>query len=181
MYLPVSYTHLDVYKRQQEEYAEVEKGHRHISHLYGLYPGREISEDTPELWKGAKKTLEYRLKHGGGHTGWSRAWIQCFYAKLKEAEKLDEQLRLFFSCSVAENLWDRHPPFQIDGNFGMAAAVLQALAERRGDIVEILRAVPQSWKTGNVRGQRLRGRLCLDYSWENGRLKSLYVLSLIHI
>ena len=161
----------------QEEYAEVEKGHRHISHLYGLYPGREISEDTPELWKGAKKTLEYRLKHGGGHTGWSRAWIQCFYAKLKEAEKLDEQLRLFFSCSVAENLWDRHPPFQIDGNFGMAAAVLQALAERRGDTVEILRAVPQSWKTGNVRGQRLMGRLCLDYSWENGRLKSLYVHS----
>lgn len=161
----------------QEEYEEAEPGHRHIAHLYGLYPGREICEDAPELWEGAKKTLEYRLQNGGGHTGWSRAWIQCFYARLGEAEKLDEQLKLFFRHSVAENLWDVHPPFQIDGNFGMAAAVLEALASRRGPVIEIMRAVPACWRSGRVRGQRLPGKISLDYSWRDGRMCRLSVYS----
>lgn len=94
----------------QEEYEEVEKGHRHISHLYGLHPGREISEDTPALFEAAKRTLEYRLEHGGGHTGWSKAWIMCFYARLKDKKKFDEQMRQFLANSVDENLWDIHPP-----------------------------------------------------------------------
>lgn len=161
----------------QEEYEETEPGHRHISHLYGLYPGREISQEEPELWEGAKKTLACRLKNGGGHTGWSRAWIQCFYARLKDAESLDRQIALFLENSVAENLWDVHPPFQIDGNFGFAAAILEALASRRGDTVEVLRAVPESFRTGSVRGQRLAGQLRLDYAWECGRLTRLAVCS----
>ena len=161
----------------QDEYEETEEGHRHISHLYGLYPGCEITEEQPELWEGAKMTLERRLQKGGGHTGWSRAWIQCFYARLKEAETLDEQLRLFFTHSVAENLWDIHPPFQIDGNFGMGAAVLEALASRYGEVVEIMRTIPGAWKSGSVRGMRLKGKIILDFSWKGHELKKLVICS----
>lgn len=161
----------------QEEYEEVEPGHRHISHLYGLYPGKEISEETKELWEGARKTLSYRLTNGGGHTGWSRAWIQCFYARLGDGKEFSNQLKLFFEKSVAENLWDMHPPFQIDGNFGMAAAVLEALAVRRKDKIKILQAIPEEWKQGKVQGQRLPGQISLSYEWKNGTLSSLEIYS----
>lgn len=161
----------------QEEYEEVEKGHRHISHLYGLHPGREISEDTPALFEAAKRTLEYRLEHGGGHTGWSKAWIMCFYARLKDKKKFDEQMRQFLANSVDENLWDIHPPFQIDGNFGMAEAVLEALASRRGDVVELLRIVPEGMETGKVSGLCLEGRLKVDFAWKCGKLTKISLSS----
>lgn len=161
----------------QEEYEEVEKGHRHISHLYGLHPGREISEDTPALFEAAKRTLEYRLEHGGGHTGWSKAWIMCFYARLKDKKKFDEQMRQFLANSVDENLWDIHPPFQIDGNFGMAEAVLEALASRRGDVVELLRIIPAGMETGMVTGLCLEGRLKVDFAWKCGKLTKISLSS----
>lgn len=161
----------------QEEYEEVEKGHRHISRLYGLHPGREISEDTPALFEAAKRTLEYRLEHGGGHTGWSKAWIMCFYARLKDKEKFDEQMRQFLANSVDENLWDIHPPFQIDGNFGMAEAVLEALASRRGDVVELLRIIPEGMETGKVSGLCLEGRLKVDFAWKCGKLTKISLSS----
>lgn len=161
----------------QEEYEEVEKGHRHISHLYGLHPGREISEDTPALFEAAKRTLEYRLEHGGGHTGWSKAWIMCFYARLKDKEKFDEQMRQFLANSVDENLWDIHPLFQIDGNFGMAEAVLEALASRRGDVVELLRIIPEGMETGMVTGLCLEGRLKVDFAWKCGKLTKISLSS----
>lgn len=161
----------------QEEYEEVEKGHRHISHLYGLHPGREISEDTPALFEAAKRTLEYRLEHGGGHTGWSKAWIMCFYARLKGKKKFDEQMRQFLANSVDENLWDIHPPFQIDGNFGMAEAVLEALASRRGDVVELLRIIPEGMETGMVTGLCLEGRLKVDFAWKCGKLTKISLSS----
>lgn len=161
----------------QEEYEEVEKGHRHISHLYGLHPGREISEDTPALFEAAKRTLEYRLEHGGGHTGWSKAWIMCFYARLKDKKKFDEQMRPFLANSVDENLWDIHPPFQIDGNFGMAEAVLEALASRRGDVVELLRIIPEGMETGMVTGLCLEGRLKVDFAWKCGKLTKISLSS----
>lgn len=161
----------------QEEYDEVEKGHRHISHLYGLHPGREISEDTPALFEAAKRTLEYRLEHGGGHTGWSKAWIMCFYARLKDKKKFDEQMRQFLANSVDENLWDIHPPFQIDGNFGMAEAVLEALASRRGDVVELLRIIPEGMETGMVTGLCLEGRLKVDFAWKCGKLTKISLSS----
>lgn len=157
----------------QEEYEEVEKGHRHISHLYGLHPGREISEDTPALFEAAKRTLEYRLEHGGGHTGWSKAWIMCFYARLKDKKNFDEQMRQFLANSVDENLWDIHPPFQIDGNFGMAEAVLEALASRRGDVVELLRIIPEGMETGLC----LEGRLKVDFAWKCGKLTKISLSS----
>lgn len=161
----------------QEEYEEVEKGHRHISHLYGLHPGREISEDTPALFEAAKRTLEYRLEHGGGHTGWSKAWIMCFYARLKDKKKFDEQMRQFLANSVDENLWDIHPPFQIDGNFGMAEAVLEVLASRRGDVVELLRIIPEGMETGMVTGLCLEGRLKVDFVWKCGKLTKISLSS----
>lgn len=161
----------------QEEYEEVEKGHRHISHLYGLHPGREISEDTPALFEAAKRTLEYRLEHGGGHTGWSKAWIMCFYARLKDKKKFDEQMRQFLANSVDENLWDIHPPFQIDGNFGMAEAVLEALASRRGDVVELLRIIPEGMEAGMVTGLCLEGRLKVDFAWKCGKLTKISLSS----
>lgn len=161
----------------QEEYEEVEKGHRHISHLYRLHPGREISEDTPALFEAAKRTLEYRLEHGGGHTGWSKAWIMCFYARLKDKKKFDEQMRQFLANSVDENLWDIHPPFQIDGNFGMAEAVLEALASRRGDVVELLRIIPEGMETGMVTGLCLEGRLKVDFAWKCGKLTKISLSS----
>ena len=161
----------------QEEYEEVEKGHRHISHLYGLHPGREISEDTPALFEAAKRTLEYRLEHGGGHTGWSKAWIMCFYARLKDKKKFDEQMRQFLANSVDENLWDIHPPFQIDGNFGMAEAVLEVLASRRGDVVELLRIIPEGMETGMVTGLCLEGRLKVDFAWKCGKLTKITLSS----
>lgn len=161
----------------QEEYEEVEKGHRHVSHLYGLHPGREISEDTPALFEAAKRTLEYRLEHGGGHTGWSKAWIMCFYARLKGKKKFDEQMRQFLANSVDENLWDIHPPFQIDGNFGMAEAVLEALASRRGDVVELLRIIPEGMETGMVTGLCLEGRLKVDFAWKCGKLTKISLSS----
>lgn len=161
----------------QEEYEEVEKGHRHISHLYGLHPGREISEDTPALFEAAKRTLEYRLEHGGGHTGWSKAWIMCFYARLKDKKKFDEQMRQFLANSVDENLWDIHPPFQIDGNFGMAEAVLEVLASRRGDVVELLRIIPEGMETGKVSGLCLEGRLKVDFAWKCGKLTKIFLSS----
>lgn len=161
----------------QEEYEEVEKGHRHVSHLYGLHPGREISEDTPALFEAAKRTLEYRLEHGGGHTGWSKAWIMCFYARLKDKKKFDEQMRQFLANSVDENLWDIHPPFQIDGNFGMAEAVLEALASRRGDVVELLRIIPEGMETGMVTGLCLEGRLKVDFAWKCGKLTKISLSS----
>lgn len=161
----------------QEEYEEVEKGHRHNSHLYGLHPGREISEDTPALFEAAKRTLEYRLEHGGGHTGWSKAWIMCFYARLKDKKKFDEQMRQFLANSVDENLWDIHPPFQIDGNFGMAEAVLEVLASRRGDVVELLRIIPEGMETGMVTGLCLEGRLKVDFAWKCGKLTKISLSS----
>lgn len=155
----------------QEDYEETAPGHRHISHLYGLYPGGEITVDgTPELAAAARKTLEYRLAHGGGHTGWSRAWIMNHYASLWDGEAAYDNIEKMLGQSTYPNLFDRHPPFQIDGNFGACAAICGMLAQSNGVRTVLLPALPEAWAEGSVSGLRLPGNAELHMIWKGGRL-----------
>lgn len=159
----------------QEEYEETEPGHRHISHMYGLHPGNEITADKPELFAAAEKTIDARLSKGGGHTGWSRAWIACFFARLKKGEKVYENINGLLKKSIKNNLYDTHPPFQIDGNFGIANAILEALIQSHNHYIELLPALPEAWKDGSLKGVRLRGALTADMTWEENKVTSFVI------
>ena len=161
------------------DFEEAEPDHRHISHLYGLYPGRLINDNTPELKAAAEKTLD---KRGNQGTGWGIIWKSCLYSRLGKSEKAYDMLKLIFNRippdapigntggGLYDNLFDACPPFQIDGNFGVIASVIEMLFCDDVNGIKLLPACPKEWHKGEIRGLRLRGGKTLNFKWENGKV-----------
>lgn len=157
-----------------EDYEEADIHHRHVSQLYGLYPGNELTfENTPQLMEAAKTTLERR---GDQSTGWSMAWKINFWARLKDGERAYKLIGDLLkpaenSWGTYPNLFSAHPPMQIDGNFGGSAGIMEMLVQSHSGYIELLPAMTQSCKNGEVKGLRVRGGASVDFLWKNNRIQ----------
>jgi alpha-L-fucosidase 2 len=174
---PMKISALGTIQEWIQDFEETEPGHRHISHLLGLYPLDLISPKDPAIFEAAKKTLERRLSNGGGHTGWSKAWIVGLYARLFEPEKALENLNDLFRKSTLNNLFDTHPPFQIDGNFGAAAAIAEMIMQSQNNEINLLPALPKAWSEGTMHGLRARGACTVNIDWAAGELTKATIQS----
>ncbi|MCH9276393.1 glycoside hydrolase family 95 protein [Bifidobacterium amazonense] len=158
---------------------ETEPGHRHFSPLFGLFPGREIRVDrTPELADAAAKFVAWRMDHGSGSSGWSKAWVIALYARMRDRDRVWANIVKLLTGSTLDNLFDNHPPFQIDGNFGAVAAMYETLFQDYGDEVFVLPALPKTLASGTVRGVVLEAGATADLTWRDGRVASLTLTGL---
>ena len=159
----------------QQDYVEVEPGHRHISHLWALYPDDQITlRGTPELAQACRVSLNRRLQYGGGSTGWSRSWIVNCFARLEDGERCHEQLLELLRRSTLGNFFDvcgekPNSYFQVDGSLGAPAAIAEMLLQSHGGVVRLLPALPSAWPRGRMAGLQARDGLEVDLSWEGGK------------
>lgn len=161
------------------DYDEVEIGHRHISQLFALYPADLITPyKTPKLSDAARATLIRRLIHGGGHTGWSRAWITNMWARLFDSNMVYENLQKLIAYSTHPNMLNNLPPFQIDANFGGTAGMVEALLQSHSGEINLLPALPEEWQSGEIKGLRAKGGFEVSIKWENGKLSTAEIKSL---
>lgn len=150
----------------------VQRNHRHVSHLLGVFPGSHVNRRTPQLLDAAKVSL---LDRGFGGTGWSKAYKINLWARLKDGSNAYKMLKQLITHSIMNNLWDKHPPFQIDGNFGLTNGICEMLCYSNAEYIELLPALPREWQVGSIKGMRAKGGYIVDMEWQGAEVSKLSI------